>query len=960
MPPTASGSISGRVISLDSGENVSGAFVTVQGTTLTATTDLNGSYILPVVPVGTHTLLVVKAGYLNSTVNNVRVQPSVITKTDLPMESSDPSTGSDLIEMAEFVISADVLESSNLALLGARQRSATVSDAIGADFFSRVDAGDAADAMSRVTGASVVDGKYVLIRGLGDRYSNTLLNGAGVPSADPDRRAVQMDQFPAGLLDSIVTSKSFTPDQPGGFAGGSVNMKTKNFPDRFFVSFGLSGSYNTATTGEDLLSIPGGGRDWLGMDDGTRALPDGIPNRIPSQTESRIAARSGNFAPAEELDRVSNLFNNEGYFPTASSGKPKFGSSFATGDRISLGGDRMLGYVVSVTYDRSSSHYTDGYAGRYSQGAIDPTSPSFVTGLLVYSPDVSDTSFAEAYALDPDVPGGTPAFGVTESSFGVDWSTYAQVAFRPSLQHELALRYIRNQSADDSITRGVGESTRSDAGRLYTVYDMLYTERSVESLQLSGSSVFPALGDLRVEWRASTGESTQEQPDYRTLSYFWDFANQQFAAAAGVGNNRFFRDLLEESDEAAIDATLPIVLARSPASIKFGGAVQDGARTYRERRFRWSREANEIDVIQSYPNPVGIVDRTANSVTFGNTIAELPNNLVNYDGDQRISAAYAMIDFEPMDRLRVVTGVRAEKTEISTRAAASGTSFRAAAIDQTDYLPALSLVYRLSENTNLRAAYGRTLARPLYHELADIRVEDPFRDKFRAGNPDLQLSDIDNFDLRWEWFPRGNEVVAVSVFQKDFVNPIEVVDTPSIGSERPANAPRGEVRGVEFEARMGLGRFAQRLSSFSVGGNVSLVDSEVTIPDEEMASIRMSYPNAGDTRELLGQSPYIVNFDVSYDDFERGTTATIAYNLQGRRLHLVTFGALPDIYEQPAGELDFVLSQRITSRLRLKFTAKNLLDPDYEKTMSHAGRDYYYERFRRGRTFGLSLNYSFE
>jgi len=949
------------VISLDSGENVSGAFVSVTGTTQTATSDLNGAYSIGGVPAGTHSLLVVREGFQNSSVNSVRVQAGKVTKADLPMEQHVSVANQDVVVMSDFVISADVLEGSSLALLGNRQKSAVVSDAIGSDFFSKVDAGDAADAMSRVTGASVVDGKYVLIRGLGDRYSNTLLNGTSVPSADPDRRAVQMDQFPSSLPDSIVTSKSFTPDQPGGFAGGSVNMKTKNFPDRFFWTTSFSTTYNTNATGEDLLAVPGGGRDWLGMDDGTRALPTGLPTQIPSQTEARIGARRGDFAPAEEIDRISNLFNNKTYFPHTKSGSPDFGMSFATGDRLNFGNDRVLGYVVSLSYNRSASHYTGGYAGRYSQGDIDPESESFVDGLLVYSPDVSGYGFAEPYSENPDVPGGVPAFGVTRSADMVDWSTYAQLAYRPSLNHELALRYMRNQSAEDAVKRGVGESVRSDSGRLFQIYDMLYTERSVESLQLSGSSLFRSLNDLRVEWRASTGESTQEQPDYRTLSYFWDFGNQQYAAAAGVGNNRFFRDLVEDSDELGIDFELPIGFRGRPATFKFGSLVQDGARAYRERRFRWTREANQVDIIQNYPNPVGITERTENSVTFGNTITELPSNLVNYDGEQTISAAYAMVDFMPFQRLRAITGVRAEKTEISTGPAAEGTTFRAAAIDDTDYLPALSLVYELGKSMNLRAAYGRTLARPLYHELADIRVEDAFRDKFRAGNPDLELSSIDNFDLRWEWFPRGNEVIAVSLFQKDFTNPIEVVEVPSIGSEQAQNADSGKVTGIEFEARLGLGAFNGRLSAFSVGGNLSLVQSEVPIPDEEMGSIRLVYPDADDTRELLGQSPYIVNFDLSYDNFSAGTNATLAFNIQGKRLHLVTFGALPDIYEQPAPELDFVFSQRLTRRLRLKFAAKNLLDPAFEKTLSHNGRDYYYyERFKRGRSFSLGLSYSFE
>ncbi|MGH8019415.1 MAG: TonB-dependent receptor domain-containing protein [Opitutaceae bacterium] len=956
----AFGTIFGRVISLESGEGVPGAVVSVQGTTRAATTGLNGDYTLSSVPVGSHMLRVEREEFQSSTVNNVNVSPGGATRSDLPMEAVSANVGGEMVEMAEFVISADVVEGSNLALLGARQRSAVVSDAVGSDFLGRVDADDAADAMSRVTGASVLDGKYVLIRGLGDRYSNTLLNGANIPSADPDRRAVQMDQYPAGLLDAIITSKSFTPDQPGGFAGGSVNMKTKNFPETFFFSTSASIGFNTNATGEDLLSVPGGGRDWLGMDDGTRTLPEGIPSRIPSQTEARIAARNGDFGPAEELDRASKLFNNESYFPETESGRPDLGFNFATGDRFSFGEDQVLGYVVSLSYDRSSSYYENGYAARYAQGGVDPDSPAFIDGLLVYSPDLEDLGFKNAYEANPEIPDGVPRFGVTSSSQNVDWSGYAQLAYRPSLNHEVALRFIRSQSAGDAIKRGVGESARSDAGRLYQIYDLLYTERSVNSLQLEGSSLFPEWNETRVEWRASTGTSTQEQPDYRTLSYFWDFANQDYAAAAGVGNNRFFRDLEEDGDELAIDTSVPFEFRGRNATFKFGGAWQGGDRTYRERRFRWSREATDADIIRSHPGPVGIVDRTADSVTFGNTIAELPNNLVNYDGAQTISAAYIMAELSATDRLRVITGVRAEKTGITTRSLSTNTSFRPADIDDTDYLPALSLVYDLGNDMNLRFAYGRTLARPLYHELADIRVEDAFRGKFRAGNPDLELSGIDNLDLRWEWFPSGSEVVAVSLFHKDFTNPIEVVDVPSIGSEQAQNADSGEVYGIEFEARLGLGRFSDRLAAFSFGGNLSLVESEVSVPQAEMDSIRMAHPEAGGTRDLLGQSPYIFNLDFSYDDIGRGTSATIAYNIQGRRLHLVTYGALPDIFEQPAPQLDFIFSQRISRNLRLKFAAKNLLDPDFDKSFTHNGREYFYERYTRGRAFSLGLSYSFE
>jgi TonB-dependent receptor len=510
------------------------------------------------------------------------------------------------------------------------------------------------------------------------------------------------------------------------------------------------------------------------------------------------------------------------------------------------------------------------------------------------------------------------------------------------------------------VARGVGESTRSDAQRLYTIYDLLYTERSINSYQLSGQSLFPGLNDARVEWRAATSKSTQKQPDFRTISYFWDFFSQQYAAASGVGNNRFFRDLEETSDEIGADFTFPFMLGEEPSTIKAGFNWMDGSRIYREKRYRWTQEANSIGVIENYPNPVGIVSQTENSVEFGNTIIELPNDLVNYDGTQTITAGYLMSDVALTDRFRAIVGVRAEKTEMATLPPTETSSIRSAEIDQTDLLPALSLVYQIKPGMNLRAAYGATLARPLYRELADIRVEDPFNDEFFTGNPDLTITEVDNYDLRWEWFPGGVDVLAAGVFYKDFKNPIEILNIPSIGSIQPQNLDSANVYGIEFEARVGLGRFGENLRNFSLGGNLALSRSEASIPELELESIRLTYPDAADTRELFGQSPYVFNFDATYNSLNSGTTVTAAFNIAGRRLNLVSSGALPDVYEQPAPQLDVILSQRLSRRWRVKVSAKNLLDSYYDKSLSHEGVEYFYERYRRGRSFGVSLSYFFE
>lgn len=951
------GSITGRIVSAETGAPVAGATVELDGSVTAGQTDLNGAFTLRDVSAGGHALVVRGEGYRASRVDAVEVTAAKPARVEVALEAAPDDS---FIELGELVISSTAAEGSAMGLISVRQKAPAVSDAIGADDLARMAVGDAAEAMAKVTGASVLDGRYVLIRGLGDRYANTLLNGMNVPSADPDKRAVQMDQFPASVLDSIVTSKSFTPDQPGAFTGGSVNMRTKSFPEQYFASAGFAVKFDDQATGKSVLTIPGGGRDWLGRDDGTRALPAGIPGRIPSRSAAQNAARfQGDFGPAEELDRVSKLFHNDAYFPGTKEGGLGYNLNLATGDRLQFG-DQLVGYVFSLSYDRATTHYDDGVQAKYSQGGSDPESPYFVNPGLIYTPKLDDLTFAADYAANPDVPGGEPAFGVTQTSEDVLWSLYGQLAYKPWLNHEITLRYLQNQAATDTVKRGVGEATRSDAGRLFEVYDLLYTERAMHSLQLSGESLFPELGDLRVEWRAAVSKSSQEQPDYRSLSYFWDFNAQQYASAAGVGNDRFFRNLDEDADEAGIDLSLPVFIRSNPGTIKFGAVYQDGTRRYRERGFRWDPAPNRIDLIQDFPNPVGIVSRTDNSVTFGSTISELPNRLLNYDGEQSIWGAYGMADLVLSEKWRAIGGVRVEGTRIQVGPMAGTDAFERADIDQTDVLPAASLVYQLRKDMNVRLAWGRTLARPLYHELAGIRVQNKFLDKSRTGNPDLEMTSVDNFDLRWEWFRGGSELYAVGVFHKAFTNPIEVLDVSTLGTEMPQNLARAQVSGLEVEARFGLGFLGRAFESFTFGGNAAFIASEEDIPDAELQVIRNVYPDAKDTRRLFGQSPYTANADLTYAAHRLGTTATLAVNVTGKRLVLVTDSALPDIYEQPAPQLDFVLSQRLNARWRLKFSAKNLLAPDREKSLTHLGTAYAYDRHASSRTFSLGLSYFFE
>lgn len=954
------GIVAGSVVDGELGGPVLGAMVKVVDTTFIAFTDTGGNFTIRDVPPGEYTVEVTHAKFQKLSIEGVRVQAGEVANLDLAMYTQT----SEIEELEAFVVTFDDVQTGNMKLLGDRQKAITLSNAIGEESFSRLGIGDAAEAMTKVTGASVVDGKYLLVRGLGDRYSNTLLNGATVPSADPDRRAVQMDQFPSDVLESIVTSKSFTPDQSGNFSGGSVNMRTKSFPDQFFMKIGGSIKYNTESTWQEVLNIPGGSRDWLAMDDGTREQPVIPDSGVPSATAAIFAARQGDFGPAEELDRIVNLFNNEVYFPYRKQGTPTYDMNFSVGDQIQLKEDSAIGYIFSLNYSNGVSHFENGALGRFNRGSSDPDSERFVQVLRLYSPDLGNFSFQDRIESNPEIlPFGTDNFGVAETSWSVNWGVFGQLAYKPNSFHEYSLRLLHNQSGDDTIRIGGGENQRSEGGRYFEAYDFLYTERGISSLQFEGTDFLGADNDIELNYRASYGLSTQEQPDYRVFDYFYDLNFEQFAQAAGAGNNRYFRDLEEDNVDVAVDLKIPFSFqGREGSYFKLGGVYLDGGREYRENVFRWSQSISTLNTLINYPQPVGIIDRGADFVVFGNTLADQSVELANYDAEKKVMAAYAMVDLAVTDKFKVIGGLRWEDTEFTTTSPAGANGFQPGEIIQDDFLPALSGVYALNDTMNLRAAYGRTLARPQYRELAGVTVDTPFLQTVYVGNPDIEMTIIDNYDIRWEWFPRAGEIVAVSLFYKQLDQPIEVAEQATGGrvAISPQNAEEGTVYGIEFEYRQDLDYFSEALKYFSVGTNLAIIESEVDIPAEELAVIRNILPDASDKRELIEQSPYTFNADLTYFNYDTGTTATLVFNLIGDRVSVITNGAIPDVEERARPILDFIFSQEIGPKWMVKASVKNIINEDFEKSFNDfVGNTYFYEYRQVGRTLSLGFSYSF-
>lgn len=968
------GSIAGTVVDSETGETLIGANVIIEGTTIGSTTDINGKYQIKGVEPGSHNLVFSYIGFQSKTVRNIEVSANETTTIDLALTP-------EAIEVGEVIVEARALENTEASLLRQRQKASAVSDAISAEAIGRSGSGDAAEAMTKVTGASVVGGKYVYVRGLGDRYSNTTLNGAILPSADPDRKAFQLDLFPSNLLENIVTLKTFTPDKPGSFSGGLVDVGTKSFPEAFTLQFSISTSYDTeASLNDGSLSIPGGGTNWLAVSNGAYDLPDLLadPNvRIPSEQDARDF-RSGETdatraAAADSLHQMSRAFNGS-LTPERTSPPINRSYSGSIGGQLALLGN-PLGYTGSLTYSRDYTSYDEAVFGRWDLIGATYEDAESLTPEVYYASSLQTESIPGA---DPLEAGNyMNAKGVEETN----WGAAGTLSYRPHPNHVFESTLLRTQSgtAESSLLAGFRDQTRSSTFVTRTLH---YTERSLITAQLRGEH---NLGGVGVEWHASLGETTQEEPDLR---YFSNVVNVREDGQGGLdtlyylpGANeapptRFFRMLEENNGTFQLDLSIPFRQCSGLGSSFDAGGAYDGAdRTFRQRRFQY-HEGSGIDFqdyhgdVKSYFEATGVADTVSLNGSqyyrFGPYVSETSPARSNYDANRSILAGYAMVELPLTRNFRMIGGARLESTDLETASldVSLPDSIRFGVLDNLDVLPSLNLVYELGEAMNLRGAVTRTLARPTFRELAPYQSFDFIGGYIFEGNPGVERTLITNYDLRWEWFMNPGEIAAVSAFFKSFDDPIErVIRSQGEGKFTTVrNVPSARVYGLEFEARKRLGDFvsAPVVNNLLLGGNLSLVRSVVDIPEEEYELILASHPTADDTRPLEGQSPFLLNLNLSYENAESGTAAGLYYNIFGERLLTVTQGAAPDVYERPRADLDFTLSQNLIQGFRLKASAKNILGSRVEQVQTFKDTEYTYFSHDRARTFSLGVTYEID
>lgn len=903
------GSIVGRVLNGQTAEPVVSAQVfVVDGAG--SLSDLDGRYIIRNVPVGTVDLQVQVIGFAAKTITGVTVTDGQTTTIDVTVEPS-------AIALEGITVSAAVERGSTTSLLTERARASVVQDAIGADQISRSPDGDAAEALKRVPGLSVVDGKFAYVRGLGERYSSTTLNGSPLASPVPDKKVIPLDLFPSGFLESIVTSKSYSPDQPGDYAGGLVQLKTRSFPSERVLSFSVSGGWNSTSTFADGLGYAGGDLDFLGFDDGTRDLPSAIPLDRPLNT--------GYFATGD-LYELGRSFTGD-WGPTAQTSLPPNGSlGISYGDDIGIGDDQRFGFIASVNY--SSSH--------------------------TIKTDVVERVFASAGVDDPEV---DYSGEITERSVTLGGMLNATYQFAPT--QEIKLSTVYNHIGDDIARSLTGFNLDSNTDQLNT--RLQYLSQSMINAQLSGEHLLSFLNDATFDWRGGLSKAVRFEPNTREVLYRETedgrFLFDTFIQSGSV----FHQDMNDDGTSAGANLKLPFEFRDLPSSFSVGGSFDRRTRDNYTRRFRYLpapgavlgdefREQQPNDLFQ--PSNVGPAGFIIQEGTF-------PGD--NYDAEETITGVYAKTDLELLPRLRLSGGVRYETTaqRVDPRYFfdTDQEPLEGADQEEQDLLPALNLTFAVTDAVNLRASASRTLARPQLRELAPFGFADYAGGFLVAGNPQLGRSLVQNYDLRWEWFPTPSAVFAISGFYKKFDEPIEVLVLPSSELIKSwVNADGATNYGAEFEIRSDLGFLGEGLENLSFNGNVTVVTSDVQTGNDA----RIYVPGVGPTtiavvdreRALQGQSPYVANFGLSWFDPATSWSASFLFNRFGNRIDAVGGQGTPDILEEARNQLDVVVEAPIGAGWKAKLSASRLLGNEV-RYIQGGGLVRGYDR-GRAISFGLS------
>ncbi|HPJ46535.1 MAG TPA: TonB-dependent receptor [Tenuifilaceae bacterium] len=945
------GTIRGTVFDGTTGESLVGVTVVVQGTTTGTSTDLDGKFSLKV-PVGTYSLQISFISYQPLVIDGVVVKENdVVVLENLKLNESS-------VELQAVVVTAQAVRTTETALQTLKMRSAVMFDGISSAKFKLIGDATAVEAAKRVTGVTIEGGKYVYVRGLGDRYSKTTLNNLDIPGLDPDKNSLQMDIFPTNLIDNIIVSKNFTADMPADFTGGILNIETKDFPESKITSVSFSTSFNPQVHfNPNYLTYGGGNTDFLGFDDGTRALPDkarwsNIPTPISGASEQEVVDFVRSFNPELAAKRQTSLMD--------------LSASFTIGDQIDLKNDnsdlndsRKLGYIFSLSHKSDYKFYDEVVNSEYQRYT---------------DPSIYDLRYA--FKQNGEIGERNVLVGLLG---GIAYKTsYSKL--------RLMLMHLQNgESRAGKFSLNENGEAIGQSGYIGASDNLEYNQRSLTNMLLNGNHIFNEKG-WEIDWRISPTFSTSSDPDIRKTAFTYRSVDTLFLAGAAGNPSRIWRSLYELNAPARIDFEKKYTLLNNDAKLKFGASHTFKYRSYEILFFdiqffgtqSWPNPdpATVLDLINLYPNrPNAIYYQSGNSNPNPNAYRSNVNN----------TAFYISNEFSLHKSVKLILGLRAENyvqrhTGRDQRYAMGDTQNgqnldNEKVLNSLDLFPSVNSIFSITENQNVRASYSRTIARPSFKELSFAQILDPISDRifngslFTYSSWDGKLTEtrIDNIDLRWELFMERGEVVSLSGFFKKFDNPIELVRIPEQQTSteyQPRNVGDGQLYGVEFELRKDLD-FIPALSNFNISGNVTYVESKINMTDVEY-NARLNFERTGEviekTREMAGQSPYVINAGISYSSNSNGIDAGLFYNVKGSTLTIVGGGLYPDIYIEPFHSLNFSFNKKLgkEKNTTIDFKVSNILNSKTQSVFkSYNTISELYNSMNPGISFSMGVSYKF-
>ena len=909
---SSSGIVSG-VVTDETGDPMVGATVMIPALSVGAITGLEGDFRLDDVPYGTYTL---EVSYLSYKTVSQRVVVDDASSAVRLQLFPDSKVLEDVVE-----VRSERIVDSTAAVLHLKRKTLSLVDGISSEQISRSGDSNLGQASQRISGVTVEDGKYLYVRGLGDRYTKTLLNGASVPGLDPDRNAMQLDIFLSSLLDNVVVYKSFSPDLPGDFVGGLMSIETRSGRPTLGVKVGVSYSYiPRVNLSNDFLSYTGSETDWLGFDDGFRgralsrlaklSLPVSAPG-APNSSDVLRAVQS--FSSQEMSPFPSTSFLNQRYSFSAGNGRQLLGRPFS--------------WVLGGSYTNSYQNYQNGVSAIYDN-------PSTTSRVLTKDLFLEDRKSGQA----------------------ATYNLLASASYEPLDGQKLKLLLMENQKGVTGSRVQSGRKPEDDPDLNYITHTLGYTERKLRSAQLFGTH---DLNDgVDVSWVSSYTSSTMEQPDLRFFTFGQRADIYLIEPSIGQIPTRYFRDMSEYVRDHRVHLKKILDSARETSFLKTGFFHSSTSRRFVERQFRY--DADDTLVPGGNPNLYLAEENLWSPSNEGGVYlvdGSIDGN--TYDADRTLLGGYGMLSLGFWaDRMVLTAGARYEHTNM--RLESGDRSFETSSLLLHDILPAALVTYRAHPKGSLKASYGRTVARPIFRELAPYFSFDFVGGYILQGNPNLNRTLVDNFDARYEYYPTPAELLSVGTFFKWFKDPIERTFNPQASNTELTyrNTDNAYVVGAEIEAIKNLDFLSPFLRNLSATGNFSYLYSRVLIDEQELIIIRSYDENTSKRRPLFGQPPYVLNLSLRYEK-PNAFALNVAYNILGDRISVISDGSTPNIYERSRHSLNANFVKTL-NRWQLKASVNNILNDDYLFTQSFQGNDYIFQQYRQGTTFSLGGAYTLE